>query len=97
MSFLPLTSLHFPNPHLKNKHFTVGSPYHPLSELVPVSNGPIHKGVFPDVCSLFMCVCVCVYVFVCVCMYVCVCVCVCARLTKDFEETRPSIKPLVTY
>jgi len=31
----------------------VGSLDRPFRQLIPVSNGPIHKGVFPYVCSLF--------------------------------------------
>jgi len=50
---LPLTGFHFPNPRFENMRFTVGSPYRLLRQLGPVGNGPIHKGVFPDVCSLF--------------------------------------------
>ena len=50
---LPLTGLQFPSPRFENTHFTVGSPYHHFRQQVPVSNGPIHTGVFPDVCSLF--------------------------------------------
>jgi hypothetical protein len=50
---LPLTGFHFPNPRFENMRFTVGSAYRPLRYLVPISNGPIHKGVFPDVFSLF--------------------------------------------
>jgi hypothetical protein len=29
------------------------SPYLPLGQLVPINNGPINKGEFTDVCSLF--------------------------------------------
>jgi hypothetical protein len=43
----------FLTPVLKNMHFTVGSSCRLLRELVPVSNGHIYKGIFPDVCSLF--------------------------------------------
>ena len=50
---LPLTGFHFPNPRFENMRFTVGSPYRPFRQKVPVSNGPIHKGVFSGVCSLF--------------------------------------------
>ena len=50
---LPPTVLHFPNPRFENMIFTVGRTYNPFRQLVPVSNGPIHKGVFPYVCSLF--------------------------------------------
>ena len=50
---LPLTGFYFPNPHFQNMSFTAESSYRPFRQLVPVSNGPIHKGVFPDVCSLF--------------------------------------------
>jgi hypothetical protein len=32
---------------------TGDSPYLPLRQLVPINNGPINKGEFTDVCSLF--------------------------------------------
>ena len=53
-SSLSPTGFHFPNPHFENMHFTMGSPYCPFGQLVPVSNGPIHKRVFPDVCFCFL-------------------------------------------
>ena len=50
---LPLTGFHFSIPRFENRRFNVGSTYRPFRELVPVSIGPIHKGVFPYICSLF--------------------------------------------
>ena len=52
-AFTSPTVLHFPNPRFENMSFTVGSPDRPFRQLIPVSNEPIHKGVFPYVCSLF--------------------------------------------
>ena len=49
IAFTSPTVLHFLNPRFENMSFTVGSPYRPFSQLVPVSNGPIQKGVFPHV------------------------------------------------
>ena len=43
----PLTGFYFPNPCFENIRFTVGGPYRSFRQLVPVSNGPTHKGVFP--------------------------------------------------
>jgi len=40
---LPLTGFQFPDPRFENMRFTAGSPYRPLRQPVPVSNGPTHK------------------------------------------------------
>ena len=50
---LSIAGFHFPTPRFENMRFTVASLYRPFRQLVPASNGPIHKGVFPDVSSLF--------------------------------------------
>jgi hypothetical protein len=52
LSPFPLTGFPFPDPLFENMNITVGSPYCPFRQSVPLSNGPIHKAVFPDVCSL---------------------------------------------
>ena len=38
IAFTSPTILHFPNPRFENMSFTVGSPYNPFRQLVPVSN-----------------------------------------------------------
>ena len=43
---LPLTVFLFPNPRFENMRFTAQSPRRPYRQLVPVCNGPSHKGVF---------------------------------------------------
>ena len=50
-SSFPHTGFHLPHPRYKNIHFTAGSPYCPRQVACssPVSNGPAHKGQFPDV------------------------------------------------
>ena len=48
------TSNCFPNSLSKNLRFTTESPYSFCRQLVPVSNGPIYKGILPDIRSLFL-------------------------------------------
>ena len=52
IAFTSPTVLHFPNSRFENMTFTVGSPDRPFRQLIPVSNGSIHKGVFP--CLFFV-------------------------------------------
>jgi hypothetical protein len=50
---LPLTDFHLFNPRFENTRFTMGSTCRPCRQLVPISNGPIHKEAFPKVSPLF--------------------------------------------
>ena len=50
---LPLTDFHLFNPRFENTRFTMGSPCRPSRQLVPISNGSIHKEAFPEVSPLF--------------------------------------------